>query len=151
MKVEKINKIECKGCEKGIAMCYRRPCWGTVKDFKKIIEAGFAHRLMIDYYNSKELKDNKRIYFLSGANNGNECSKADWDPIGVCSFLENNSCSIHDIKPTMGAISCCKTEESQRKYTESCIATWDTEEGIRLIKKWKSIINYIEKEDDVRK
>lgn len=40
----------CKGCKKGISMCYHRPCLGTPAEFKKIIEAGFAHKLRIDYW-----------------------------------------------------------------------------------------------------
>ena len=35
--IKNAKRIECKNCAKGIAMCRLRPCWGTVKDFKKII------------------------------------------------------------------------------------------------------------------
>jgi Fe-S-cluster containining protein len=143
------EKIECKGCLKGINMCELRPCWGTVKDFKKIINAGFSKKLMIDYYESDALKNKKRIYFLSGASNGNECSKADWNPRGECSFLENELCSIYNIRPTIGAIACCKKDPLMiRKKTEQCIATWDTKEGELLIEKWKKLVEYQEKEDD---
>jgi len=82
-----VIKVECSMCENGIRMCHRRPCWGTVEDFKKIIDAGFAKKLMIDYYNDESINNNERTYILSGANNGNECSKADWNPKGKCTFL----------------------------------------------------------------
>jgi hypothetical protein len=62
------KKIECFGCEKGISMCHMRPCWGTVEDFRKIIKAGHAKKLMIDYYSTKTINKGKNIYFLSGAN-----------------------------------------------------------------------------------
>lgn len=42
--------MECKGCTKGIDMCYNRPCWGTPADFAKIIDAGFAKLIQCDYY-----------------------------------------------------------------------------------------------------
>jgi len=117
---------------------------------KKIIEAGFAHNLMIDYYNSENISMNERTYILSGANNGNECSKADWNPKGKCSFLTNeNKCLIHDIKPTMGAIACCKRDHPNFvKENEACVATWATEEGKQLIEDWKKLVNYQEKDDD---
>jgi hypothetical protein len=144
----KTKKIECKGCKSGVAMCYRRPCWGTIDDFRAIIKAGHADKLMIDYYNSDTLSDNKRIYFLSGANNGNEGSKADWNPKGKCIFLENDLCVIHEIKPTMGAVSCCKVEGGQRNEMEQCIKTWDSEDGEKLISEWKLMVDYVDKDDD---
>jgi len=142
------KKIECKGCKEGIQMCKTRPCWGTVEDFKKIIEAGFAKKLMIDYYNSESVSNNKKIYFLSGASNGNDCSKADWDPRGVCALLENDLCVVHEIKLTIGAIACCKNESGFRDDNEKCIATWDSPEGNELIEKWKVLVEYVEKNDD---
>ena len=42
--------MECSGCEKGISMCYNRPCFGTPKEFEAIIDAGFADKLRIDYW-----------------------------------------------------------------------------------------------------
>ncbi len=145
-----MKKTECKGCVNGINMCKRRPCWGTVDDFKKIIDAGNSKKLMIEYYNSDSLNSNKNIYFLSGASNGNERSKADWNPKGTCLFLENDLCSINSIKPTMGAIACCKGDQpNHKKDNEECIATWDTKEGKNLIEKWKVMVDYEDKEDHV--
>ena len=142
------QKVECKGCKKGIKMCHRRSCVGTVADLKKIIAKGYAKRLMIDYYGSEE-KGVDNIYYLCGASNGNECSKADWNPTGTCSFLINEKCEIHDIKPVLGAVACCKRDagnfEAER---EAVLATWTTPEGKELIKKWKKQVKYKEKEDD---
>ena len=142
------EKIECNGCWKGVFMCRLRPCWGTVEDFKKIIDAGYSDRLMIDYYKDEEINNDERIYFLCGANNGNEGSKADWNPKGTCSFLEDEKCIIHDIKPTIGAIACCKRKINIKKNNHICLETWLTQEGTDLIEKWKVIVDYIDKDDD---
>jgi hypothetical protein len=43
--------MECKGCQAGIDMCKKaRPCFGTPEEFDKIIDAGYADKLRIDYY-----------------------------------------------------------------------------------------------------
>lgn len=42
--------MECLGCSNGVAMCHNRPCMGEPKDFDKIIDAGFADKLRIDYW-----------------------------------------------------------------------------------------------------
>jgi hypothetical protein len=146
--LEKAKKIECKDCSNGVKMCQMRPCWGTVDDFKKIITAGYAKKLMIDYYNHNALNNGKRVYFLSGASNYNECSKADWDPRGACLLLENGKCIINAIKPTMGSIMCCKKEIEGLRYLHACLKTWTTQEGIDLIEDWKKKVDYIEKDDD---
>jgi hypothetical protein len=142
------KKVECLGCEKGVAMCNLRPCWGTVEDFKKIIEAGYAKKLMIDYYNADAINNGEKIYFLCGASHNNECSKADWNPKGTCLLLEDDKCTINDIKPTMGRIMCCKKNISGKKYINACMRTWTTQEGSDLIEKWKKMVNYVDKDDN---
>jgi len=141
------KKVECTSCTKGVSMCETRPCWGTVSDFKKIIKAGHADKLMIEYYNHEDLNKGERVYFLSGASNGNEGSKASWNPKGTCIFLVNDKCSIHEIKPTIGAVACCKTEYDL-KITHACLKTWTTKSGKKLIEDWKKMVNYREKDDD---
>jgi hypothetical protein len=145
--IRSAKKIECPNCEKGIYYCKTRPCWGTVNDFKKIIEAGHAKELMIDYYSHKNINNGNKIYFLSGSSNSNQCSKADWNPKGVCIFLENDKCRINDIKPTTGAVACCK-KKPNISIMHACILTWNTKKGKQLIKDWKKMVDYKDKEDD---
>lgn len=42
--------MECTGCSNGVAMCHNRPCFGSPEEFEKIIDAGFADKLRIDYW-----------------------------------------------------------------------------------------------------
>jgi hypothetical protein len=145
--IKTAKRIECKSCRKGVVMCKMRPCWGTVEDFKKIIEVGHAKKLMIDYYNDKAINNNERIHFLSGASNGNECSKATWNPKGICIFLENDKCIINDIKPTVGAVMCCKHKQDS-KLMHACLMTWTTKKGRDLIESWKKMVDYKDKDDN---
>ena len=145
--IRSAKKVECRFCDGGEKMCQTRPCWGTVNDFKRIIDAGYATSLMIDYYSHESINNGKKIYFLSGASRGNECSKADWNPIGTCKFFVNHKCIIHQIKPTMGAVTCCKEKTSQ-ELTHACLLTWNTRTGEKLINDWKKMVNYVEVEDD---
>jgi len=145
--IKSAKKVECTSCIKGIRMCTTRPCWGTVKDFKRIIEAGYATSMMIDYYAHRDINNGDRIYFLSGASRGNQCSKADWNPKGTCSFLIKEKCAIHDIKPTVGAVACCE-KEPDLKLIHACMLTWNTRTGKKLINDWKKMVNYVDVEDD---
>ena len=65
-------------------------------------------------------------------------------------FLTNeNKCEIHHIKPTMGAVACCKREQSKFKQeNDACVTTWATDEGKQLIEQWKILVDYEEKDDD---
>lgn len=42
--------MECTGCKEGVSMCHNRPCFGSPEEFDKIIDAGFADKLRIDYW-----------------------------------------------------------------------------------------------------
>jgi hypothetical protein len=42
--------VTCTGCSKGVAMCYKRPCWGTPEEFSKLLDAGYAGLIQRDVY-----------------------------------------------------------------------------------------------------
>ena len=136
-----MDRIDCPNCVEGIKMCHRRPCWGTVEDFQRIIEQGHANKLMLDFYGTP----GEEVHILSGANNNRQGSHAPFNPIGTCIFLDDNKCSIHDIKPYGGAVSCCKQSDKEvRDIVKHCIDSWRTPEGEALVKEWKRIVNYVE-------
>ncbi len=164
--------MECKGCTKGIAFCYHRPCWGLPEEFDKIIDAGFSDKLQLDFYYQKAL-GKEDIEILSGAvyqevgttmfsflfdsfnttprmereyedfHNGGK--KADMNPLGKCALLtEDNLCSLHDLglKPEEGRESCCKTLGELERSHEDYAKLWDTDYGRSVVQKWKNLINY---------
>lgn len=158
-KIKSAKKVECKGCNEGKQMCKTRPCWGTVDDFKRIIDAGHADKLMIDYYNNASINGGNNIYFLSGASNHCQGSKAIWNPKGTCIFFEKDKlskkgivftegkCLIHDIKPTIGAVACCKKRQD-KEFIHACLLTWTTRKGKKLISDWKKMVNYVDVPDN---
>lgn len=53
--------MECTGCSTGAAMCHNRPCFGTPEEFDKIIDAGFADKLRIDYWVGSPLESRIKL------------------------------------------------------------------------------------------
>lgn len=47
--------MECKGCKVGIGYCYHRPCWGTPEEFDKILDAGYASKVQLEFWHQASL------------------------------------------------------------------------------------------------
>jgi len=130
--------MECS-CEKCVAMCKNRPCWGTPKDIKLLIEKGYAKQLMKDWWNDDCGGDD--IYIIVPAIVGSEGKKCPFCPIGTCTFLKNNLCTIHKIKPTEGKESSCKSDKDIAAKRHIEIAkSWDCIEGRKLVSDWKELV-----------
>lgn len=157
--------MECKGCNEGIKMCHHRPCFGTPEEFEKIIDAGFAHKLRIDYWcgrpdnDLEELDDylgetitnyikknpnphKEDVYMLTGGTSNDINYVASLWPTGTCKFLENDLCTLHDLglKPEQGREACCKDSENLAKNNLHYANLWATEKGKQVIEKFKAII-----------
>jgi hypothetical protein len=59
-------EFECTGCQLGVQMCYNRPCMGTPEEFDKILDAGFAKNLHLEYW-VRSTEEGGDIYMLSGS------------------------------------------------------------------------------------
>ena len=89
-------------------MCQHRPCWPTPDDAQRLVEAGYADRLMVDWWFDRD--KNKTLYLLTPAIMGHESGEAPAHPEGQCTFLdEAGLCRLHDLnlKPTEGRIALC--------------------------------------------
>ncbi len=123
--------IECT-CPVCVAACKSRPCWGTPADIQKLINAGLADQLMEDYWVGDE-----NIMIIAPAICGSEGRHAPFSPYGRCTFLENNRCKVHHIKPTEGAESLpCSDSVNVQELHKRVAMTWDTAAGRALVKKW---------------
>lgn len=131
------RKIECKGCIEGIGFCKNRPCWGTVKDFEKIIDAGHAHSLMLDFWGS-DATISHNVEVLCGAIEGNQGKHVPFNAKGACVFLKDDLCSIHEIKPSEGAADCCKNPHG--RIRPELAKDWDSDSGRALVKRWRDIV-----------
>lgn len=139
--IEHLPKSECS-CERCQKMCSgSRPCWGVPKDINRIIEKGFANRLMLDYYEGE--LDNKTIRYteiLSPALKGYEGSHAPFWPVGRCTFYTDDGlCEIHDIKPTEGCV--VDHEKGYEGLHTSLVELWAKRSGKEAVKLWQNTVN----------
>jgi len=133
---------ECT-CEKCVECCERRPCWGTPGDIELLIEKGFSHQLMLDYWVRTE-SEGGDIYILCPAIVDYEGRGAPFTPIGRCTFLVNKRCLIHKYKPIEGKYVCeCDEHDNHLLYRHLrnlIVNEWDTRKGKEIIEKWKDIM-----------
>ena len=125
----------CSECQ---AMCQRRPCWPTPLDAQRLIEAGYADRLMLDWWFDRV--QNKTVYVLTPAIVGRESGEAPAHPSGRCTFLnQENLCDLHDLdlKPTEGRIALCH-DRTPPDLHEQIGQTWDADEGRSVIDRWEA-------------
>ena len=164
--LKKMPIPECPGCKRGIRMCYNTPCMGTVDDIERLINAGYAKNLMLDWWvgvetqikhtkSGKNLKPDNEftedVPYLVPAIVGRQGKQAPWNKKGRCNLLVDDQCSVHVIKPVQGKASCCKVEpetiivEGEEQYIDERIKilhTWNTQRGKDLIIRWKQEVDF---------
>lgn len=155
--LNKLEKPACPGCVRGVAMCYHTPCMGTVDDIEKLIDAGYAKYLMLDWWTgadtTKEIvegflgeKSNKKntknpftedILYLIPAIEGFQGKKAPFAKSGTCNLLINNQCSLHDkgLKPIQGQSACCKIK---KVFVDDLNQEHDLDERIPILHTWNT-------------
>lgn len=136
--IEKLSIIKSTECKCSICQtyCQQKPCWGTPEDINELIDAGYANRLMLNYY--IKTKD-ESIYFPSPAVKGYEGKPAPFWPGGICTFynLETGLCEIHSLKPLEGKkVYHGSTEENTHFLI---VSTWNTEDAETVRVKWQKI------------
>jgi hypothetical protein len=131
------SPVAC-ACPECVAMCQHRPCWPTPDDVRHLIEAGYADRLMVDWWFDRD--KNKTIYLLTPAIAGRESGEAPAHPEGQCTFLDTDGlCQIHDngLKPTEGQIALCGDRTPEGLH-EQIARTWDDAAAQALIDRWEA-------------
>ncbi len=142
--IDKLDVLpsECS-CEKCKVMCHA-PCCGSVEDFEKLIDAGYANRLMFDDLPS--ICDGGD--FLKAALKGYEAKQSPWHTSSRegCTFFKNGKCELHDLnlKPILGRLAHHENKLDYDKYAELSKSDWSTSRGASLIEKWKKLVNYSE-------
>ena len=152
MKLSEIKKIlpenQCD-CEECKAMCERRPCWPTPKEAMLIIKAGFADRLMLDYWVSSP----DDIEILCPAKAGSECQRSPFNPEGPCVLQNKNGlCPLHSlgIKPLEGRLAYHgdKGEEAGKASDmlhKAIAMEWNSKKGKATVAYWKKRVKTIAK------
>ena len=134
------NQRSCT-CDQCKNMC-RRPCWPTPTEAKRLIEAGFANKLMLDWWSAPD-----NIYILAPASVGRECKKAPFNPASNwCVFYNNlGLCDLHDknLKPYEGRVA---SHDIGTGVHKDVALMWDTKEAKDLVGAWSK--EYLEEDDD---
>lgn len=126
-------------CSKCVNMCRSNPCWPTPDEARALITAGFADRLMTDWWEAYP----DDILLLCPASRGSEGTRApELDNIsdlfagwskGACVFLtEANLCELHDLglKPLEGKMAMHdSTAEECQTTREHIVELWKTEQN----------------------
>ena len=126
---------ECS-CEKCSQMCHA-PCCGTPEDMKKLIDNGYAKRLMYD-----DLPGGNNM--LKPALKGYEGEKAPWSTSSRfgCTFWKDGKCELHSLglKPSQGRFAVHNMpDEDQQKIAEYINDSWSSRKGDKVVKEWKKI------------
>jgi Fe-S-cluster containining protein len=141
----------CK-CRKCVEACRQNPGWFLPAEALKAIEAGYADRLMRDWYEGDR---GQNTYVLAPASLGHEGEDAPamttladlfaflsgsgyWK--GQCTFLKNDLCAIHDsgFKPFQCRRAfVCSGEEDAASTNRMVARAWDTRIGRDAIMAWR--------------
>jgi hypothetical protein len=132
------ESFQACACPECVAMCQHRPCWPTPADAQLLSGAGYADRLMLDWWFDRD--KNKTIYLLTPAIVGREAGEAPAHPEGQCTFLdEAGLCRLHapGLKPTEGRIALCGGRTPEGLH-EQIARAWDDGEAQALIDRWEA-------------
>lgn len=128
-------------CEKCVAICLKRPCWGLPSEIRKLFEAGYGFRLMQDYWARVVEPD---ISIISPAMVGYEGKRAPFWPDGRCTFLtEDNLCELHvpGLKPIEGRLAYHTDEKKAEPNIHKMVAMeWKSLEGQSVVNRWKEVV-----------
>lgn len=121
--------IECK-CSKCQSQCEAAPCLGTPEDIKKIIEAGYADKLMItDWHVGMVIgKMNRPIKMVQAEHTASGCI-----------FFKEGLCELHacGLKPTEGKLSHHSTTmesyTSRKSLSYNVAKEWEDLDNAELI------------------
>lgn len=135
-KLSTLKETSCD-CEECRSMCHR-PCWGTPKELKRLIDAGYSDRLMKDYWTEA---NGERTEILSPALKGHEKQGAPFFPRSEkgCTFWKDGLCELHDLglKPSEGRLAHHSTSHDKECTLHDEIhQTWDSDEGRALCATW---------------
>jgi hypothetical protein len=129
-------------CPTCVAMCRCHPCAPTVNEARLLIKNGYAKRLMLKIWASRD-DPHFAIVGLCPAIVGFECGV---DPmksyLAPCTFLKNDRCELHNLglKPSEGKFATHDTTPAEEEINDKeIIKTWLTDEGDQLIHEWEEL------------
>lgn len=124
-------------------MCHA-PCCGTVEEMDRLIDEGFAGRLMLDDWDGQEDMIKPALF-------GSESERAPYEIRSIlgCTFWKEGKCELHDLKlkPFQGRFaSHANTNEQCDAIVEVIRETWISHRAGEVIDKWKKAVKYEDEE-----
>lgn len=144
------SNCDCINCQN---MC-QAPCCMSVEDAEKLIDAGYANRLMFDDLPS--YPDGGDV--LKPAMKGYEGKQSPWatrSEKGCTFWTSEKKCELHDkgLKPIQGKIAhhalyrtAKKFDRYEKVLSKTLKEDWESERGLAVIEKWKKLVDYKENE-----
>ena len=140
------------GCSRCQSFCRHRPCWPTPDEVRKLIDAGHAERLMIDWWGGNSFRGEfTDIPILCPAGVGHEKDDADEGdmflmrpPRMKCVMFKGGLCALHDtgMKPVEGRCTSCKESESDSKLHGAVADSWNNPDALGLVWQWMKQVDY---------
>jgi len=144
------SECSCGDCQ---SMC-NRPCWPTPEEAKRLIEAGFGDKLMLDHWvgNPKDDDVDWEDYcgdtrILSPACQGSEKRRAPFWPEGRCTMQnEQGLCRLHTfegLKPIEGRLAACHDgpDDTPSNLHQEVAKLWANPEAQKLCDEWDDMVN----------
>ena len=133
------SECSCKVC---INMCKCYPCQPTPKEAQKLMDLGYAKRMMLKAWPAKS--DPKLVVpTLCPAIIGYECGVGPLEQYkGKCTFLtSDNLCEIHSYKPSEGRFAHHNMlKKDEEEYMGYIMNAWMTC-GDTILERWEKLCN----------
>lgn len=147
-------QLDCT-CSKCVDLCRFRPGFGHVYEIRAIIDAGFGHRLMLDWFTPDSRIDPKHhVYVLAPAVIGYEGKFApdsdEWEiepsifnagraKMGTCASLHNERCLLHypALKPNQCRLAMGCNADAETGWVDNYTLAHEwMQEGVPTIQTW---------------
>lgn len=142
MPKEKWPDTTC-ACEECKSYCRKKPCWPIPTEARRLIEAGYGARLMLDWWEGGDRvgKEGEKIFVLCPACVGHAQDYAPSNPFWKerCVFFSKDElCELHalKLKPYEGRKAFHASFEGTPRRVH-LIKKWHTPEARKLIEDWK--------------
>lgn len=136
------SECSCQSCQ---SRCKTFPCLGTPEDIKRLIDAGYSKKLMLNYYVSPN-SISEDVFYISPATKGKECKFVVFPLLEYriedsteCVFFDDGKCQIQDLKPTEGKLVDHSTDDLDVHYL--VISTWNNKCANKFRKEWQDIVD----------
>jgi Fe-S-cluster containining protein len=142
------NDTAC-ACAICTSYCRNNPGWMLPEEAARAIAAGYADRLMLDWWEASKETDFQKVYLLCPASAGSQGAYApDTDFLsilrgwskGQCTLLEGDTCAIHasGFKPLeCRAAHHDGTREASYRVRVALVCAWNTPAGEQIVAVWR--------------